>query len=79
MRRWRSTYLMLFLVLIIGSFLYWFEKDFAAQVIEKKQMLIENEKDLSSLLFISTNQIVLHRSDTVDNWLIGKLESRLGG
>ena len=78
MRRWRSTYLMLFLVLIIGSFLYWFEKDFAAQVIEKKQMLIENEKDLSSLVIsISTNQIVLHRSDTVDNWLIGKLESRL--
>ena len=66
------------LVLIIGSFLYWFEKDFAAQVIEKKQMLIENEKDLSSLVIsISTNQIVLHRSDTVDNWLIGKLESRL--
>ena len=78
MRRWRSTYLMLLLVLITGSFLYWFEKDSAVQVIGKKRMLIENEKDLSSLVIsISTNQIVLHRSDTVDNWLIGKLESRL--
>ena len=78
MRRWRSTYLMLLLVLITGSFLYWFEKDSAVQVIGKKRMLIENEKDLSSLVIsISTNQIVLHRSDAVDNWLIGKLESRL--
>ena len=69
---------MLFLSLIIGSFLYWFEQGSAVQVIKKKQILIENEKDLSSVVIsVSTNQLVLHRSDTLANWLIGKAESRL--
>ena len=78
MRRWRSTFLMLLSLLVVGSLLYWFEQGSAVQVIEKKRMLIENERDLSSLVIsISTNQLVLQRSDTVDNWLIGKIESRL--
>ena len=78
MKRWRSTFLMLLSLLVVGSLLYWFEQGSAVQVIEKKRMLIENERDLSSLVIsISTNQLVLQRSDTVDNWLIGKIESRL--
>tara|TARA_X000000368_G_scaffold418549_1_gene418672 strand:- start:577 stop:2355 length:1779 start_codon:yes stop_codon:yes gene_type:complete len=78
MRRWRSTFLILLSLLIAGSLLYCFDQDSAVQVIGKKRILIGNEKDLSSVVIsISTNQLVLRRSDTVDDWLIGKVENQL--
>jgi hypothetical protein len=78
MRRWRSTLLLLLTLLMFGWILYWFELDSTVQVIGKKRMLIENEKDVSSLIIsISTNQMILRRSDTDDGWLIGAEENRL--
>jgi hypothetical protein len=78
MRRWRSTLLILLSLLIAGSLLYWFERGSVVQVIGKKHRLIGNEKDLSSLIIsLSTNQMILRRSDTAEGWLIGEEENRL--